>query len=335
MEKYRAIVASLNEIKKQLETKIFKYEIIYPDKNICFCKKTVFSGIEIDPRGLPIYSIVFVYHMKKFLEEGFEPMILFADKHAIEVRRPFVVNANKQQIENVKLLWKKLFKTFNVNAQFFESTIVSKDRRYKTIYEIISNTKNKLKYLPKEIRKYYVDKGYVPECEWNYVNMEVSDVLYFTPGIFFSDLPERPLHIALHEKTLQSKRNLKNMGLPFSFLSPTIPPTTKNIPAPTFYWLGDFRDLYKGIISLFDDRKTIKQKVNRIFMDNMKEAIAYIWLFIINKVAEELGFPETFFEEIEDWTTGKVNMDEKNLKERTIKSLIEICEYFTEVLKLA
>jgi len=333
---YEITYIILNKIKMQLDTKIFKYEIIPSHKNMYTCNKTVFSGIEIDPRGLSIYSIVLAYHMKKFLAEGFKPVILFADKHAREVGRPFIINANKQQIEDTKLLWRELFKVFNINAQFFESTKVSKTYRYKEIYDLISNTKNKLKYLPKEIRKHYINKGHINQCEWNYVNMEVTDILYFNPGVFFSDLPERPLHIALHEKTNEIKHILKNVCLPFSFLSPTIPPVTKDMPAPTFYWLSDFMDIDKGIISLFDNRKIIKQKLNKIFTDNMREAIAYICLFIINKTSEELGFSKTISENnIEDWAMGKANIDEEKLKDRIAKSLIEICEYFKEVLTSA
>jgi len=266
-----SIIKSITDIKGIFESEIIQSENFRNINNL-----SVFAGIEPDPRGIPLYSMALIHYLKRFAENGFGLKILIADYHSRLAKRPWVVNAKEDEIDNIIKCWRKLFEINDIKAMFYISSNIILEDEYQNILKNIQNSKNKLKYLPKEFRDYYKRIEHVPPNEWGYVNLEVADVLYFKPTIFYSDMPERPLHIALHEKA-------KNTHLPISFLSPTVPPITPDMPAPTFYWITDFRNRDTNIITLRDSKAQVESKVNGYFkvFDYTFYAILYIWVYII------------------------------------------------------
>jgi len=272
------LVEVIKQIKQQTDIEgIFEAEIIWQRRMKDINKNSLFFGIEVDPRGIPIYALSAIYYLKTFAKARFKIDILFADYHSKIVERPWPLETAEEGIKTVRDHWIQLFKQNRLRVSLHNASDIITEDTYQEIFRDISIIKNKLKYLPKEFREFYERVDRVPYGEWEYVNLEITDVLYFNPTIFFSDLPERPLHIALHEKTKQEE-----MKIPISFLSPTIPPVTANMPAPTFYWITDFTGRDKNIITFNDTEEEIKRKIRGYFnlFENNFRSILYIWLYV-------------------------------------------------------
>lgn len=248
--------------------------------------KTIYSGFEIDPRGIPIYALAYINILKEFQNIGYHVISMCADYHSKVIKRPWIIDADRKKLQIVIKQWIALFKAKKLDAVTYFGEKNIKDLKYKEILSMVSNTRSKFKYLPKERRAYYKSSENVPKYEWDYLNLVVSDVLFFEPYIFFSDKPARPQHVAVYEKIKQEplkqfcqERNIKP---PISILSPTVPPLLKDRIAPTFYWLTDFlnRDL---IINIKESKESLHHKLFFNF-DSVKRnpiALLFIWKYII------------------------------------------------------